>query len=161
MWKKEALVGLAFAVGLVCALFVLLLEPGQAQVIETIRGPEPNSTTETFLFQFEHDSPEITLWLSTNLLVGELAVEILDDNGEMLWLPYELDKREYLRLTLRPVRGFQTSRLYQLRITEQHVVGRYKVVVAQQEASTICQRCLQIGALSVLAIGSIVVYSRF
>jgi len=159
--KKEALVGLAFAVGLACALFVLLPEPGQAQVIETIRGPEPNSTTETFLFQFERDSPEITLWLSTNLLVGEIAVEILDSNGKVLWLPYELDKREYQCLTIRHERRFVAGRLYQLRVTERHIVGRYKIVVAQQEASTICQRYLQISALLALAIGAIIVYSRF
>jgi hypothetical protein len=159
--KKKALVGLVFAMGLACALLVLLPESGQAQVIETIRGPEPNSTTETFLFQFERDSPEITLWLSTNLLVGEIAVEILDSNGKVLWLPYELDKREYQCLTIRPERGFGAGRSYQLRVTERRVVGRYKIVVARQEASTVHQRYFQIGVLSALAIGAIVVYSRF
>jgi len=158
--KKEALVGLVFAVGLACEIFVLLPEPGLAKTIETIRGPEPNSNTETFLFQFEHDSPEITLWLSTNLLVGELAVEILDGNGEALWLPHELDKREYQCLTLRPERGFGAGKLYQLRITERHVVGRYRIVVTRQEAGTICQRCLQIDVLLALVIGSILVHSR-
>ena len=160
MLKKDVLIGLAVTVGLACGLFVLLPEPSPTKTIEASRGPVPGSNTETFLFQLERDSPEITLRLSTNLLVGELAVEILDGNGEALGVPYKLDKREYQCLTLRPERGFGAGRLYQLRVTERHVVGRYRIVVARQEAGTICHRCLQIGALLALVIGSILAHSR-
>jgi hypothetical protein len=125
-------VSLVAALGLLLGLLVLLAEPEPIKVIEMTRGPVPTSVTHTHSFEMQATT-KTTAQISTDLLVGQVGVEVLDD-GDRVQHSCQLDGRDYRLVTLELSGGSVPNSSWRLRIIERGAVGRYKIVVAHHRS---------------------------
>jgi hypothetical protein len=146
---KAFIMGLITAMGLVCVLFILQLESETIKVIDVVRGGAPISGTHSYSVQ-SPGMEKIIVQSSTNLLIGQVLVEVRDSNNREQYF-YSLGKRDYRQFTLESLPGESISDgSWQLHVTEQGVVGRYRIVVARRRSLADLVRCDEEGNMKLL-----------